>query len=312
MTNFTAKILNNSVSALNAQQAVIATSANNIANVNTPGYSRRMVSLETRTSGGAAVGLDIGNGVQVSDIVRIGDQFIDKMLNEATGDKGSATARNDLLDKVQRLFNLTGEQSGIGQTLVKFFSAADDLAVNPSSIELRTNFLSNAQNLVDSIRSTYNSIASLQSEADKRVASEVSVVNNLLTQIAKLNSTVSAREAVGGTAADDRDQRQVLLNKLAEKINFSSFEQTNGSITISLPNGFSLVNEENARLLTVTSSPSFGGALPPSLAGQSLSYITYDFSGGAGGQQLDLTQQITSGSIGGLLALRGYADPSNT
>lgn len=312
MANFTAKILNNSVSALNAQQAVIATTANNIANVNTPGYTRRIANLETRTSGGSAASLDIGNGVQVGDVIRISDQFLEKMLHEASADKGSATTRNDMLDRLQRLFNLTGEQSGIGDTLGKFFAAADDLSVNPSSIELRTNFLSNAQNLVDSLRTSYNSVAALQNEADKRIASEVGDVNNLLTQIARLNGSVSSREAVGGTAADDRDQRQVLIAKLAEKINFTAFEQNDGSVTLTLPNGFALVNEEKARQLTVTSSPSFGGSLPPSLSGQALSYITYDFSNGAGTQHLDLTQQITGGSIGGLVSIRGYADPSNT
>jgi len=312
MSNFSAKILNNSVSALNAQQAVIATSANNIANVNTPGYSRRVANLETRSGSSAGSGFDVGSGVQVSDVVRMADRFLDSMLLQAHSDNGSANTKNALLDQVQRLFNLTGEQSTIGDTLGKFFTAADDLAINPSSIELRTNFLASAQNLVDSIRSTYNSIASVQQEANRRVTTEIEDVNSLLAQIAKLNASVGAREAIGGTAADDRDQRQVLLNQLAGKINFTYLEQNDGSVTLSLPNGFVLVNNENARSLRVTSSPSFGGSLPPSLGGQPLSYITYDYSGGAGSQDLDLTQQFTGGSVGGLLAMRGYADPTNT
>ena len=312
MTNFSAKILNNSVSALSAQQAVIATTANNISNVNTPGYSRRVVGLETRSGGGGSNTINVGNGVSIGAVQRIADQFLEKMLVDANSDHGAANARNEVLDQVQRLFNLTGDQSNIGSTLRDFFSAADDLALNPSSIELRTNFIATAQNLVDTIRSTYQSIANLQTQADQRISNEMQNVNGLLTQIGALNRSIASREATGSEASDDRDQRQVLLNRLAEKMNFSSVEQSDGSVTLTLPNGFTLVNQGDVRTLSTTSSPSFVTTAPPSLSGQSLSYIVFDYSSGAGTQQIDLTQQFTGGSIGGLLSVRGHADPSNT
>jgi flagellar hook-associated protein 1 FlgK len=94
MTNFGAKILNNSVSALAAQQAVIATTANNIANVNTPGYVRRQAQLETRP-GSISTGIDVGNGVQVGDVSRISDQFLESLVRGASGTMNQDQIKSD-------------------------------------------------------------------------------------------------------------------------------------------------------------------------------------------------------------------------
>lgn len=316
MTNFSSKILSNATSGMRANQAVIANTGNNIANVNTPGYSRRLVDLKTRATLSSGSGVEIGNGVDIGSVRRLGDQFLEKYLREAAQDKSSANIQKEFLNRIEPLFSLTGEAETIGSNLTAFFTAIQDLASDPSSIELRSNFIMRANELATSITTTFNSIADLQREADDRIAVEVETVNSLTSQVAELNQKIAEVEA-GGTneAHDDRDQRDRLLAQLAEKLSFSQVEMADGTVTVSLANGFTLVNGTNSRALSTTSSPSFAsGSLPPSLSGGILSYVVYDYDTGAGTSHFDLTQALKDGggNIGGLLNVRGYNDAANT
>ena len=314
MTNFGAKILSNATRALAAQQAVIATIGNNIANVNTPGYARRVVDLQTAVSNSAPGTLNIGNGVVVGDIQRIADNFIENLLRGSVSTVGSSQIEYEFLQRLEGLFNVSGTNITIGSALTNFFASINDLTVNPSSLELRKNVMERAQDVVDAIKTTYNTIAGLQAEADRRLTGEVDNVNSLTSQIATLNGLISQREATGITAGDERDRRDILLTQLAEKISFSLVEASDGSVTISLTNGFSLVNGTNSRSIELTNNPSFAaGNLPPSLGGEVLRHIVFDYDPGVGTAHLDLTQILKAGggSIGGLLKIRGYNAPAN-
>jgi flagellar hook-associated protein 1 FlgK len=158
-------------------------------------------------------------------------------------------------------------------------------------------------------------MADAQGELDKRVAQDVDSVNVYTKQIATLNSQIVQREAAGVSAVDERDQRDVMLGKLSEKLSFQSIEMPNGAINCSLDNGFPLVNGAAARQLEVTTQPSFAsGPLPPSLGGGVLSYVVFNFGTAADPSHFDLTQTLKSGqgSLAGELQMRGYADTSNT
>lgn len=313
MTNYSAKILNNSVSALNAQQAVIATTSGNIANVNTPGYARRVVDLQTRVTNGTQTGINVGNGVEVGRIMRIADDFIERQLRAANTDAGSADVQNQFLSRIQDLFTLTGDRPTIGSSLTNFFSSINDLKSDPASIELRNNVILRTEDLVQSINDTYNSLASMQDEADQRIAVEVQNVNSLTSQIADLNGLISGREASGNTvAADERDRRDQLLSQLSEKLNVSIVPGDNGQVSVTLDNGFPLVYGTTSRALEVTNQPTFAATPPPGLSSQRMSYIVYDYDSTAAQSHADLTPGITGGTLGGLLAIRGRNDPANT
>ncbi len=315
MTNFGAKILNNATSALAAQQAVIATLGNNIANVNTAGYARTVVDLQTKVGNTAPGSINVGNGVQIGDIQRITDSFVDNLLRDATSTRSETDLELEYMSRLEGLFGVSAEIPSVGSRLSEFFNSLNDLTTNPSSIELRKNVMERAQDLVTTIQSTYNSIADLQKEADTRLTSEIDIVNSLTSQIAELNGLITQRESTGTTAGAERDRRDVIMNKLAEKISYSVIENSDHSVTISLPNGFSLVNGTTSRAINLTDSPSFAaGNLPPSLSGTILRHIVYDYSGGAGTSEIDLTQIMKngSGSIGALLSLRGYNATSST
>jgi len=316
MANYSAKILNSAVSGLSAQQAVIAATANNIANVNTAGYSRRLVNLETRSVSSNSAGINVGDGVDVVGITRMVNVYLEKILKDSQSDQFGYQIQSDIMKRVEPLFTLDGSQQTIGSTMTAFFTAVNDLSADPASIELRENLIQRVDDVVSAIKTTYQTIANLQAECDQRIETEVAAVNSLTSQIAELNGRITAREGgAGDVAADERDQREALLNQLSEKIGFNSVELPDGSVTLTLNGGFAIVSGTTARELEVTHSPSFAaGTLPPSLSGGTLSYIVYDYDPGAGSAHVDLTEKMmeNGGIIGGLLTMRGYADPAET
>lgn len=315
MAGYTSKILNTAISALNAQQALIGVTANNIANVNTPNYVKRGLSLQARSASDVAGGVNLGNGVDIGDITRQTNAYLERILRQAAGNYQSAEVQDGYLDRVQALFPMDGATTTIGSAMNAFFAAAQDLAVNPANIELRANFITRGQELTSIIRDTYNSLAGLQSEADERIATELQTVNALTAQIAEVNGQIRAGESTGRVAADERDQRDALLQKLSEKMDFTLTELPDGTVNITLPNGFAIVAGEDSRALTFTQNPSFitpPATAPKSLSGGVLGYIVYDYSEGAGTSEIDLTGMIADGggSLSGLLQVRGVYPPA--
>ena len=316
MVNFTSKILGNSVSAMTAQQALLANSSNNIANVNTPGYTRREIDIQTRADPMAVDGvLRIGSGVQLGEIRRITNEFLEGSLRAAGAKQGKAEVRNEYLGRVENVFNLTGSGLTVGSALNEFFSSVNQISRDPSNLDLRLDVLQRGEDLVTSISTAYRDIADTQSELDQRVYQEVDSINSIAKDLATLNSFVAQREAAGVSAVDERDQRDLILNKLAGKVSFKTLELPNGMMNCYLENGFPLVSETTARQLSVTTAPSFAtGNLPPSLGGGILSYVTFNYGGEGAPAHLDLTQILRNGegSLAGILQLRGYADVTNS
>lgn len=316
MVQFTSKLLTSAVSSMTAQQALLANSSNNIANVNTPGYTRREIDIRNRSE---PVSVDsvlrVGSGVQIGDIRRITNEFLETSLRSAGAKQGKAEVKNEYLSRIESIFALSGSQSTIGTALNNFFSSVNQVSLDPSSLNLRLDVLQRGEELVTTIKSAYDEIANTQAELDKRVYQEVDSINSLTRELANLNSAVGLREAAGVAAIDERDQRDVVLGKLSSKIGIKTLELPSGMVNIYLDNGFPLVSEGTPRQLTVTTSPSFAsGQMPPSLSGGILSHVTYNFGAEAAPTHLDLTKVIKSGegSLGGVLQLRGYAEVTNT
>ncbi|MCB0310997.1 MAG: flagellar hook-associated protein FlgK, partial [Bdellovibrionales bacterium] len=309
---YTSKILNNSVRALSVQQALIAATGNNIANVETPGYAKRSVQIETAISSTNSGQLSIGNGVAIAGLLRASDEFLSQQARDAMGEAQRYEVQNDLLKRLESLFSLTGEGNTIGSAMSGFVQAMDNLSTDPASIELRSDFIERATDLVSTINSTFNNLAALQREADKRIENELNVINSLTAQIAQMNGRVTQGEATGNVAADARDQRDQLLEKLSEKISYEIIEESNGAVTLYLPNGFPLVQGSNSRALEAESTPSFASTPAQALDGAGLNSIVYDYDSGTGEAHLDLTSVIGSGSgtLAGLLEFRGVY-PSN-
>ena len=315
MSNYGAKILNNSISSLRAHQALLTVTGNNIANVNTPGFTKRNLQLEIEPATTTNGRLQVGSGVSLGNVTRQSDEFINRLLREAVGEKGRADVKDEFLSRLQNNFDLTGKQMSIGGALTDFFSAMKDLAQNPASTQFRTNAVERTRDLVEVINVSYNSAANLQEEADSRLVNELNSANTILKQIAEVNGRIVAQEFSGNLAADERDKRDILLKQLSEKISFQATEVNDGSINIYLTNGFTLVHGVQHNSLETTKSPSFTAGSPlKSLSGSALSFIVHNYGEEGSPAHVDLSSIIAAGSgtLAGLLSVRGVPNISDT
>jgi flagellar hook-associated protein 1 len=308
MSGFSSSILNIATSGLATQQAQLAATSNNIANVNTEGYSRRRVDVAERSSAGGS--LSFGQGVEVQSVRRVYDEFLEGVVRRSNSEKFAAETEESFLQRAEGILSIAGDQDTIGTQLEEFYTSLSDLTLNPASPELRAGVLQKADSLVQTINTTFNYFANLQNEANERLNQEVSTVNDLVAQIAELNGQVRANENENTEASAIRDKRDSILQKLAEKIDYSVVEDNLGQVNIYLPTGFSLVSGVTSYSLSVTNTPSFSaGNNTQLLNGGPLSFIVYDHDPGVGNQHTDLTSTIAEGGgvIGGLLSARGVS-----
>lgn len=229
-----ASIFNIGNSALIASQTALSVTSNNIANINTPGYSREEVvlSLTNPVSSGNVL---IGNGVTVNSIKRSYDRFLQAQLLGQGQSQGKSAAMDQTWGQVEPIFN---EAQGIGlaSALSDYFNSWSDVASNPTSLPQRNVLLQKADALTMVARAMERSVVDTLKNANTDITDAVAQINSIATTIGQLNNQIIQQEAgfTVGTANDLRDQRDQTLNELSKLIDFASFEDTNGSITVSI------------------------------------------------------------------------------
>lgn len=302
--------------ALYANSQALQVISNNVANVNTEGYTRRQIVLEEANS--ADLGqTSLGEGVEVSGVRRVTDPMLQNELQNRVMDRSSGEARSDLLSRAENVFSVGDDSDKIGTSLQEFFSSIQDLEANPADSALRSAVLEKGQALTTNIRDSYNSLASLQREADTNIQSDVTDINNITSKIASLNAQMAGHETGSQENLTLRDSRDKLLQDLAEKVSYKVLDTGNGMVNVTLANGFSLVDGTNARSLTYTTSPTLSGGAtyPAGLDGSKLGSIVYDFdSSSSTDAQLDLTSELAQGGgeVAGLLNFRGVQSTTDT
>ncbi len=293
-------VLSIGTSALLNQQRAINVTGNNIANVNTPGYSRQRVNLLAGVPVQTGFGL-MASGVTSAGIERIYDRFLGAQLNSESANLGRWEAEKGMLERVEVVFDET-DGYGLNQALSDFWNAWQDLSLNPSGRTERSMVAATSQALADRIRQKYADLEQTQADIQVAVEGGVESVNRLAEQIADLNQKIARTESGGVNANDYRDRRDLLLKELAEFIDISSFENDDGQVVVSTANGRPLVESGNTwELRTRMHSDGHVEILWP------------DVNGGLE----DISGAIDGGRIGGWLQVRdtriaGYQDRLET
>ncbi len=219
-------------SALIASQTGLAVTSNNIANVNTPGYSKESVTLEISSPFTSSAG-PIGNGVTATSIARSYDSFTEAQLLNEQQNQSKSASMDQTWGQVEQVLN---ESQGIGLSgpLSDFFNAWNDVATTPDSPAARTVLLQKANTLVRSASTIESSIVDTVNNANTTITSDTKQINQLASDIASLNGQIVKSEAgtSGGSANDLRDQRDAKLTALGKLVDFSSYEDQNGSLTV--------------------------------------------------------------------------------
>jgi flagellar hook-associated protein 1 FlgK len=283
-------ILNNGLSAIQTNSAALRVTSNNIANVNTPGYSRRVVNLETQAPGGQL------GGVQIAGVQRIVNNYLDREVLDA----GSSAARYDvqssIMDQLNASLGQPGDGHSIASELDKVYAALGQAALDPSSLATRLGVLNQMQSMTQSVSDLASSVASLRTNADQQVGSAVTQVNGLIKQIFDLNPLIQHAVVTGDPATGLLDQRDQLVQQLSQVIGIRTNVQDDGRISLSTTDGVQLVGDSYAQL---SYSPSAG----PSYKPITLQMLSPQTALPVGTPQV-FDSHATSGQMRGLLDIR--------
>jgi flagellar hook-associated protein 1 FlgK len=281
--------LNVAVGGMLADQAALDTTSNNIANANTPGYSRQTVNFE-ETPPVEYGGQLFGTGVEIGQITSQRNNVLQMSLDQATQQQSKYDSYLTSMQQVQTLFNETSG-TGLQSSITAFFNSLQQLSTDPSNTSLRQAVLSAAQNMAQDFNGASSSLASLQQNVDQSVPQAVSQINSLTSQIAQLNSEVSAAESTGQNAGSLVDQRNQLISQVSGLIDVSQVDAGNGNVALTTTSGAALVVGNKSFQLTTQADPTTG--------------FQDVYSMGK-----DITSTIDGGSLGGTLQVRDSTIPS--
>lgn len=283
------EIMTTGVTGLLAFQRALATTGHNIANANTEGYSRQRTDLVSRAPQALAPGF-IGRGTQVAGVRRMQDEFANLQLREATSESSRIGRYSELTSRIDNILGDT--ESGLPAALQGFFDASQEVADDPTSTVARGMLLGQANSLVQRFHTLGQRLEGVAEEVDGRIRSAVTDINALAKNVAELNEKIAVSAAASDAEApnDLLDQRDQLVNRIAELVSVTVLEQDNGALNVFAGNGQAIVLGSHANALTVT----------PDASDPLRSRIGYD---GINGPVI-VDDQLNGGSLGGALDFR--------
>lgn len=218
--------------ALATNQVWLQTIGHNVANVDTPGFSRQKVAVTTTYPQETTIGL-IGSGVKATRIYQIRDEFLTQQYRSENKDVGEWTAQEKTLTQIESILNEPNDDS-LGSLLDQFWSSWSDLAKpeNVSSASARLNLVSVTNVLTDGLHTVYSKLEDMRKSIDTDVKMVVDEVNLLTGSIASLNKQIVSAEHGGETANDLRDQRALLIDELSNYVDVNTNQQKNGATTV--------------------------------------------------------------------------------
>lgn len=281
-------LLNVGTSALLANQAALQTAGNNIANVNTPGYSRQTVVLQD-VQGQFTGGGYIGKGVEITSVQRNYSEFLTRQSAIDASLQAADSTRSDQLTQLENVFQ--GGASGLGAAVSGMLNNFSDVASAPTDLTARTVALTSANEMAARFRAASSSLDDLLAGAKSQLQQSAAAINSLATRIAAANDQIAHESGTGQPPNDLLDQRDQLISQLNQYVQTSSIPATDGSVGIFLANSQALVLGNTASTVAV------GTGEFPGDTGTSTLTIKQ------GGQTVALTEaNLGGGSVKGLLS----------
>ncbi len=286
-------IMNTATSGLAAAQTQLRIVSDNVSNVNTPGYVRKIGDQVSLTSQG------MGAGVEVARIRLATDRFLQAASLNAGAEAARQGVRHELFDRIQSLFGDPGGDSGFFSQVDGVFSAFAASAEDPTSSPRRQDALFRTQALFDEAGRIGQQIQAVREDADGRIQSAVEKANNLLAQIEGLNVEIARATVINGDPSGAETAQSALIGQLAELLDIRVSVRPVGGVSIRTGSGTLLAGEGAATLSytragTVTSETAFNEI-----------WVTEP-----GGQKRPLLDNVVSGEIKGLVELRDVEAPA--
>ncbi len=256
--------LNISLRAMDAAQAGINITGQNIANANTEGYSRRIVTFESDEVVVAGFNSVLRNGVKVSQVVRARDMFLDNQFRVHNSELGYSEEVSKTNIAANEILGEPGE-NGISARVTDLYNAASDLAANPQLNSAKVNFVNAAKTLANTMNLVDSNLARLSSEFTEPVSGSmpiaVSELNELLEQFAEITNEISVQDDDAPDISYLQDKRDLLLDKISKYMDFTINRDGAGefsSLTIS-------VNESEAKVTGTVAFTSPESSISPAI-----------------------------------------------
>ena len=228
--------LNSAVSGLNVAQRALAVTANNVANANTDGYSRKLLNQQALVVAGR------GAGVEATDITRVTDQFLTDQVRHQSSIAGRSDALQHYQDLLQVAFGAPGDDHDLALQVGDLQSALEDVANDPGIPALGLQVVHAADDLGQSIGALAGQVQTLRGDADQTIGRTVDSINAELQGIHDLNVQITRQTNLGETSPDLLDRRDALVNQLANQIDIQTSSQDGGSVAIYTASGEALLD----------------------------------------------------------------------
>ncbi len=238
--------------ALLTHQTSLQVVSQNVANAETPGYSRQRPMLSAATPVRMPYG-NIGTGVRFDGIERQRDVLLDRAFRTASTLLGESTYRRDTLQQVEDIFGEPSD-SGMAATLDQFWSAFSDLSTTPGSLSAKAVVQQRGRQLAQLFNDYDTRLTGVREQVTSRLETSVAEINQLAEQVAELNDRIVTSEAGGSVAADLRDRRDLLLDDLSRLAGTRVESQKDGSVSVLIGNS-TLVDGSSARELRLAPDP---------------------------------------------------------
>ncbi|MDY7037219.1 MAG: flagellar hook-associated protein FlgK, partial [Thermodesulfobacteriota bacterium] len=279
-------VLNVAKDALAAQTHGIEVTGHNISNVSTPGYSRQRAVYESKEPS-LFGGVLLGRGVDTTEIERLSDQFIENQIMDRKSEMLSSKEMENYMQIMEGLFNENSEMS-ISNMLSDFWNLWQDISNNPSGPTERIALYEHSILLSEQFNTLSVDLFQIERDLTDAIRAGVDKVNQITLEIGQINQQIIGME-LNQTANDFRDKRNTLVAELSEYIDVKTFEQSDGSLTIITAKGCVLVNSNNSNDLVLEGS-----------------IVNWQ---GSGGNNVDITNYLKQGKVGGWLDLRDEIIP---
>jgi len=286
-----ADFLNIGLTGLMAAQAKLNVASHNIANADTPGYSRQSAVQTTQPSQYMGYGY-VGQGARVVDVQRSYDQFLHRQLLQSQSQASYYQSYRDLIAPIDDL--IADPDLGISSAMAQFFDSVNEVANNPSSIPARQTMLSQSEALVNRFHLLSGRIEEIDAALQQNVSLATQQITQYGQQIARLNQEITRALGVGNGAApnDLLDQRDQALAELSKLVNVHAVVDDRGIMNVFIGNGLALVQGMESATLATRPDP----------AQPMRTQVTYQI--GTGAAQILPEQLITGGELGAMLAFR--------
>ena len=222
-------LLNVGTRALQANQVALQTAGNNIANVNTPGYSRQSVVLRAVEGQYSGAGY-IGKGVEIQTIQRNYSAFLTTQATQAGATQSADVTRADKLNQLEGIFG--GGTTGLGAAINDMLNSFSDVASAPTDLTARTVALTRVDETASRMRSSAQQLDDLQQSVSVELSNKVNSINKLAQSIADVNEKVARAQGSGQPANDLLDQRDQLIRDLNQYVQTTSVAASDGTVNL--------------------------------------------------------------------------------